>query len=366
MVRSALPDFEAVRIADIVTHAPDHLTAQQQALGLVSSAIPFDVGTLATIDPATLLWTSCVIDGIALDPEREAYMFDNEYRQNDLLKIADLAVSAEPAAALSQLSQSVLEQSPRFQLLRRMGAVDELRCALVHAGSCWGSFEIYRSDARGPFTERDVDRAISLSDPLARLLRLALLRQSGNLAERLEDAPGVLIVDRNGQIVSRSVTADHWLAEIGGESSEPAVIRSLVMKLTGGTDFTLSTVVPGTTGGWLRFHATRMGCDDDAQVSVVIEPVKPTSLPDTIGRAYGLTPREGEVITWMTRGLSSKEIAVRMGISPHTVNDHIKSVFQKTGAQSRQQLIAALFFDHCLPLRERGAVPGPWGWFIGA
>ena len=87
-------------------------------------------------------------------------------------------------------------------------------------------------------------------------------------------------------------------------------------------------------------------------------------LPKTVAQVYGFTPRESEVITLMARGLSAKEIGGQLGVSPFTVNDHAKAVFQKAGVQGRQQLIAALFFDDCLPLRERGAMPGPYGWFL--
>jgi DNA-binding CsgD family transcriptional regulator len=353
------------RLARIGMTAPDHLTAQAEALVLIREVVPYDVGSFATIDPATVLWTSCVLNGIEPDPRREMFMFDNEYRHDDLLKISTLAQSPQPAARLSAVDPETLERSARYQVFSGLGAVDELRCALVDSGNCWGSFELGRGVGLGEFTDDDVRNAALLSGPLARLVRLSLLRQAASLPEAVDDPPGMLVVDRNGEIGAKSPASERWLQELNTGSGVPPVIRALVMRLTGDNEDAISMVAPRASGGWLRLHAAPL--DPGAQsVSVVLEPVKTATLPETVATAYGFTPRECEVITWMARGLSAKEIGGRLGISTFTVNDHAKAIFQKAGVQSRQQLIAALFFDHCLPLRERDAIPGPYGWFLDA
>jgi DNA-binding CsgD family transcriptional regulator len=53
-----------------------------------------------------------------------------------------------------------------------------------------------------------------------------------------------------------------------------------------------------------------------------------------------LTPREIEVLTALGNGLSNKETARRLGISPHTVKFHIESLFRKLGASSRAEAVA--------------------------
>lgn len=53
-----------------------------------------------------------------------------------------------------------------------------------------------------------------------------------------------------------------------------------------------------------------------------------------------LTPREIEVLTALGNGLSNKEAARRLGISPHTVKFHIESLFRKLGASSRAEAVA--------------------------
>lgn len=53
-----------------------------------------------------------------------------------------------------------------------------------------------------------------------------------------------------------------------------------------------------------------------------------------------LTPREIEVLIALGDGLSNKETARRLAISPHTVKFHIESLFKKLGASSRAEAVA--------------------------
>jgi two-component system, NarL family, nitrate/nitrite response regulator NarL len=53
-----------------------------------------------------------------------------------------------------------------------------------------------------------------------------------------------------------------------------------------------------------------------------------------------LTPREVEVLAAFSDGLSNKETARRLGISPHTVKFHGESLFRKLGAGSRAEAVA--------------------------
>jgi DNA-binding NarL/FixJ family response regulator len=64
---------------------------------------------------------------------------------------------------------------------------------------------------------------------------------------------------------------------------------------------------------------------------------------------HGVTPREREVATLLARGLSNPEIAAALVLSPHTVQDHVKSLFEKLDVSSRQELVARVFLDEYLP-----------------
>ena len=55
-----------------------------------------------------------------------------------------------------------------------------------------------------------------------------------------------------------------------------------------------------------------------------------------------LTPREREVHHWLSEGKSNDEIATILGISPHTVKNHLDHIFQKLGVENRLAAITAL------------------------
>lgn len=55
---------------------------------------------------------------------------------------------------------------------------------------------------------------------------------------------------------------------------------------------------------------------------------------------FALTSREAEVLLWVARGKSNKDISVVLNISPRTVNKHLEQVFQKLGVENRASAAA--------------------------
>ena len=55
---------------------------------------------------------------------------------------------------------------------------------------------------------------------------------------------------------------------------------------------------------------------------------------------FALTSREAEVLLWIARGKSNKDISGVLGISPRTVNKHLEQVFQKLGVENRASAAA--------------------------
>jgi DNA-binding CsgD family transcriptional regulator len=65
--------------------------------------------------------------------------------------------------------------------------------------------------------------------------------------------------------------------------------------------------------------------------------------------AYGLTERERDITRLVLRGNSTAQIAAELTITAHTVQDHLKSIFDKTGVHSRRDLVAKVFYTHFEP-----------------
>jgi DNA-binding CsgD family transcriptional regulator len=85
---------------------------------------------------------------------------------------------------------------------------------------------------------------------------------------------------------------------------------------------------------------------------LIVEPPRPSDLAPLIVAAYGLTEREQTVTALVLRGRSTHQIARALAISPYTVQEHLKSVFEKVGVHSRGELAGQIFFRHCLPAIE--------------
>jgi DNA-binding CsgD family transcriptional regulator len=79
--------------------------------------------------------------------------------------------------------------------------------------------------------------------------------------------------------------------------------------------------------------------DGAGRVAITIRAATADETVDILCRAYGLTARESELVRLIVHGLSTQQIAERLCITPYTVKDHVKAVFEKTGARSRGDLV---------------------------
>ena len=83
----------------------------------------------------------------------------------------------------------------------------------------------------------------------------------------------------------------------------------------------------------------------------------------SIAAAYGLSDRERQILQHVVIGLSTNEISRALFISGNTVQDHLKAIFEKTGAHSRRELVAQVFSQQYLPRIWGQAKLGADRWF---
>ena len=117
------------------------------------------------------------------------------------------------------------------------------------------------------------------------------------------------------------------------------------------------------TGQWVVLHGTRLGDRPGAPTAVIIEPARPAELAELIVLAYGFTPREREVTRLVVLGLSTNNIAHKLHLSPFTVQDYLKNIFDKAGARTRRELVATVFRDHHRPRIHASERAGTAGFF---
>jgi DNA-binding CsgD family transcriptional regulator len=70
--------------------------------------------------------------------------------------------------------------------------------------------------------------------------------------------------------------------------------------------------------------------------------MKVQDLCDRAGRRVAIGTREREVLDRLLRGDTETEIAERLGISPHTVHTHVRSLYLKLDVHSRVELFRSL------------------------
>ncbi len=68
--------------------------------------------------------------------------------------------------------------------------------------------------------------------------------------------------------------------------------------------------------------------------------VEPRQDTYRLRRQFALTNREAEVLLWVARGKSNKDISTVLGISPRTVNKHLEQIFEKLGVENRASATA--------------------------
>src|SRR5215212_5324416 len=118
-------------------------------------------------------------------------------------------------------------------------------------------------------------------------------------------------------------------------------------------------------GRWLVLHASRLRAGStEGGMAVIFEEARPSEIAPLIADAYGLTKkRESEITRLVLRGLSTNEVSEELHITPNTVRDHFKSVFDKVGVRSRRELVGQVFAQHYQPRMATGHEPNADGWF---
>ena len=359
----ATPVREADRVGRLARAGLDHVTFLHEADQVLRAAVAYDVATWATVDPASLLLTSCIpVGDHPYEPEHRLRIFEMEYLGVEPLTLRSLVRRDHPIGTLRSEVDDPDDTNRYRELLAPFGITDELVAALTIDGRCWGAVRAFRRGERSNrFTHDDLDSFASVSRTLAEGLRLAFLRAATEEISGLDDPPGVVTLDAAGCIAACTSQARPWLDSLGEEGDTPAVLASLAARVS--THDEASAVVVGTRGP-VALHASRLKFDDD-QVAIVVERPRPLELTPRILDAYDLTPRESQVTALVLRGNTTAQIARAMDVSSYTVQDHLKSIFAKVGVQTRGELANEIHVRFYLPPADAGMTPGPYGYFLG-
>jgi DNA-binding CsgD family transcriptional regulator len=320
-----------------------------------ATAVPFDAFCCHTVDPGTILFTGSVNRDVGCSG---SWLAHHEYVIEDINKWSFLARSGRIAGANSIDTHGDLARSTRHRSQAAYGFGDELRVSLVLDGIYWGAAAFLRHSDQAWFTDADVRTLVSLAPSIAAGLRRAVLAEPADLyaGDAVDHGPGVVVFDENGMPESISGAAERWIGEM---IEEPAPTDPTESKVVQAIAARARTIAPGTdpleltararvrtrTGAWLLLYGTRLS-GEGSRTAVIIHPATPQDVAPVIVLAYGLTGRESEVAMQCIQGRDTRGIAAELSMSPYTVQDHLKSIFAKTGVRSRGELVGQIFLDH--------------------
>jgi DNA-binding CsgD family transcriptional regulator len=318
---------------------------QREAIAELRAVIGFDRWCWVLADPEALVPLSGAADhdygpGVGR-------LLELEYSGGDFAAMGALARRANPVGSLSAETGGDLARSPRWdEVLRPVGIGDEAAVACRDGLGCWGWIKAYRDEDDPSFAEQDLELLAQVGPTLGSALRR---RVGGASHDSLPapSSPGVVVLDRDLQAVGWTAGAREWIDALplaalwAAWGILPAVVypvAALARSRNGSSG--AHALERATDGRWVRIEAAQLEGQTDAQIAVTLRAATATETFDLLCRAYALSRRERDVVAALLTGLDTRAVSARLCISRHTVQDHLKSVFRKTGAHSRRELLA--------------------------
>ncbi|MHC2819754.1 DNA-binding NarL/FixJ family response regulator [Bradyrhizobium huanghuaihaiense] len=183
-----------------------------------------------------------------------------------------------------------------------------------------------------------VTKPIVIEEMLARIrvhLGNARLTQSARAAL---DVSGrfLFAVNRQGHLLwatpqAQKLLADHHGAQADDFVLPPSLLQWLEQVKGKGSAKSQAASLPDNPQ--LRFYY--MGETAPNEFLLRLSKEAGTALPPEFTSELGLTTREGEVLAWLSKGKTNRDIAQILGLSPRTVDKHLEQIYSKLGVENR-------------------------------
>ncbi|MCU1641310.1 MAG: putative transcriptional regulator, LuxR family protein [Nocardia sp.] len=367
----------ADKIARLCAEPRDIATLWTEVSEVVAGVIPhYWTPCWYTLDPASLLMTSHFHLGLDEFPNE---WLAAEYYEDDVHSVVGVMRSAAGISTLHEASGGDPSHSPRWQRNQIMGSDQELIARLrTRSGEVWGALALYRVSGESMFSALEKSFVTEVAPSLADGARRALLFGQAEEPE-YADSPGLLVLKENWEIESATPGVARWMDELPDGDWEQGRLPAAVTTLAGRTlrdaeergragEVAVSRVL-SRSGTWVVLHGACLTSARERRIAVIVEPAHPSRIYPLLMSAYGLTEREKEVVRLVLQGGSTTDISASLKVSAYTVQQHLKSIFDKTGVHSRRDLVGKVFFTHYEPrfrdnekrvLADKSVRGGPW------
>ena len=177
-----------------------------------------------------------------------------------------------------------------------------------------------------------VVKPLRIPEVLARLATHVRNAQATRLAREAVDVAGlgVVVLDGQGRVAWRSPQALRWLEAAFAADPAPAeAAAAWLVRAQATGDQTLS-LADGR-----QLLARHLGASGLAESMLLLSRTTPEAATPRRLQEVALTPRETEVLSWLSKGKTNRDIADILGMSPRTVNKHLEHIFEKLGVETR-------------------------------
>lgn len=344
----------------------DEITLLREVMTRLRHAVPIDTYRALEFDPLSGLPTGCVTD--TPDPARERFFAEHIYFEDDLLEFNWMARNRLSVGLLSEATEGNLERSLHWrEMVGPEGFGHEARSVFTVGRELWGGVALLRESGRPDFSPREVALMRRTAPHLGAGLKAAVLRSQASPEDNGDGAPGVLVLDQRGWVLHYTAAAERWLRDLGDLGpgwweglglpvAIWAVVGALRQALKPETERDRASVphlsVRARSGRWLTLHASiseSQHLNSPGEIVIVIEPAGSKEMAWLHTATYGLSPREEEVVEFVVRGASTRQISQALYVTEDTVQKHIQHVFEKVGVRSRQALVKRLYLNTIFP-----------------
>jgi len=350
----------------------DDRDLRRQILTVLGEVVPFDFFAWLLTDPVTMVGAAPLaeVPRVSELPDLIKAKYATPVNRWTVLLRQD-----SPAGLLCGATGGELARSRVWrEVMSRYGVSDVASAVFADQYGCWGFLDLWRDGSRGPFDTADADFLVALTAPLARALRLCQARTFIKPAavHRYDTGPVVLTLDDGLRITSRTAASQAWLDVLlppgPSEQAVPASVYNVAAQLLsaeeGIDDHPAVTRTHLAGGFWLTLRAARLSAQHDSPapaggtIVVTIEEASPADRLDLFGRAFGFTARERELLSLLAIGSDTRALARQMSLSEHTIQDHLKAIFAKTGSRDRITLLSRALGTRPGDVDDRSAARG--------
>jgi DNA-binding NarL/FixJ family response regulator len=327
----------------------DGRTLRLEVLDAIRRATDFDAYAWLLTDPETSVGSSPLADVPCL-PQLPQLI-----RLKYLTTVNRWTRLPSAVASLYGVTDGALSQSLMWRdLLCRYQVTDIASSVYRDRFGCWGFLDLWRTEAP-PFSAADIEFLGHIAGPVTTALRHGLARTfiPATGGDQMPGGPVVLLLSPSLVVRAQTPQTQRYLRvlvppEPEDQTPVPAGAYNVAAQLLAteaGVDNSPPTArVYLADGRWLTLRAARLEdtgqAPEDRDVAVSIEPSTAGDRVSVFARACGLSPRETELLHHLAGGAGTRDIARQMFVSENTVQDHLKSIFDKSAARSRRALLA--------------------------